>query len=78
VTNKTGAVHALGEDRKCVTVHLKSITPEKDGASAVARGLRRKLTNFKIVYILHFLLDYPGTLKQLTFISEGTTYSEYY
>ncbi|XP_070587501.1 zinc finger protein 862-like [Erythrolamprus reginae] len=68
VASKVGALSALVKDWKCVTIHLESVAAEKDSASAAAHGLLRKLTDFKFVHMLHFLLDYLEILKNLSLI----------
>ncbi|XP_040177111.1 zinc finger protein 862-like [Rana temporaria] len=68
VSSKVGALSALVKDWKCVTVHLESVAAEKDSASAVARGLLKKLTDFKFVHMLHFLLDYLEIIKNLSLL----------
>jgi len=40
-------------------------------SSNVAKNLLWKFTDYRFVHMLHFLLDYLRTIKNLSFISEG-------
>jgi hypothetical protein len=58
---------ALVLDWKSVTVHLKSIVAtEKSNITPVAKGLLKKLKDFKLVYMIHFVVDYLCILKNLS------------
>jgi hypothetical protein len=65
------ALSALVKDWKCVTVHLESVVAEEGNASFVAKNLIRKLTNFKFVYMIYFLLDYLVIFKNLSQLFQG-------
>ncbi|XP_053544659.1 zinc finger protein 862 isoform X2 [Bombina bombina] len=68
VVGKVDGLSALANDWKCVVVHLESVVVVDDGASSVASDLLKKMTNFKFVQMLHFLLDYLGIIKNLSLL----------
>lgn len=68
VASKVGCVSALVTDWKCVIVHLENVIASKDKAAPVAKGLLRKITDYKFVHMLHFFLDFLEIMKNLSLL----------
>jgi uncharacterized membrane protein YukC len=69
VASNVSALTALVTDWKSVIVHPESIVAtEKFNITSVAKGLLKKLKDFKFVYMIHFLVDYLCILNSLSLL----------
>jgi hypothetical protein len=67
--SKVGALTALVMDWKSVIVHLGNIVAtEKGNITAVAKGLLKKMKDFKFLYMIYFIVDYLCILKSLSLL----------
>jgi hypothetical protein len=68
VARKINALHAIVKDWECLVVHLESISERKGEEGNTAKGLLKKIKDFKSVIAIHFLYYYLTVFKRLSLV----------